>query len=271
MPISPLIAGVYRACDAEHNEYCEHNALHILLNNGEDLLAPASKDRISGEGQVGVESPLISEDRRVVGWLAEYDECCQSYPISLELVVYRPGKPLREFTGDGRGIFEWHLLDEGMQAAFYQDFTHGNSVPHYELRDIETGKLIDQWDGDGDRKSPAWVNLFAASNSATTPAPPLVLPGQIEASAELVARNRIGGAEPEYPVEAKKAGIQGTVVVHVSISESGRVGSLYASGPRLLRMAAMNAVLTWTYKPFMLNGRPVKVWTQINVVFKLNH
>jgi protein TonB len=36
-----------------------------------------------------------------------------------------------------------------------------------------------------------------------------------------------------------------------------------------LQQAAIQAVQTWRYKPYLLNGTPVEVETQINVVFSL--
>ena len=90
---------------------------------------------------------MISDDDRAVGWLADSDFCCTSYPISLALVIYRPGKSLRQFTGDGRAIFDWHFLAGGRQVAFYQDFPHGTPAPPYELHDVETGNLLGKWDG----------------------------------------------------------------------------------------------------------------------------
>jgi Gram-negative bacterial TonB protein C-terminal len=41
------------------------------------------------------------------------------------------------------------------------------------------------------------------------------------------------------------------------------------SGPPMLQPAAMDAVRSWRYKPYLLNGEPVEVETTINVVFNL--
>jgi protein TonB len=38
----------------------------------------------------------------------------------------------------------------------------------------------------------------------------------------------------------------------------------------MLRQAAIDAVQTWRYKPYLLNGDPVEVETTINVVFNLD-
>ena len=79
------------------------------------------------------------------------------YPIQLMLVVYTPGKPLRHFTGDGRGIFRWGFIDGAKRVAFYQDFLYGTPAPHYELHDVESEKLIEKWDSDLTPRAPAWT------------------------------------------------------------------------------------------------------------------
>jgi TonB family protein len=65
---------------------------------------------------------------------------------------------------------------------------------------------------------------------------------------------------PEYPEDAKKARIFGSVVVEVTVNEVGRVISARAiSGPAELRGAAVDAAKRWEFSPTMLSGWPVKV------------
>ena len=92
----------------------------------------------------------------------------------------------------------------------------------------------------------------------------------LRVSAGVVAGNKIGGVNPTYPPIAKAAHIQGTVVLSALISKQGTIEDLrVVSGPAMLRNAALEAVRTWRYKPYILNGQPVQVETQINVVFSL--
>jgi len=75
---------------------------------------------------------------------------------------------------------------------------------------------------------------------------------------------------PQYPAIAKAARIQGTVVLQATISKNGTIENLHVvSGPPMLQQAAMDAVRSWRYKPYLLNGDPVEVETQVNVVFNL--
>ena len=77
---------------------------------------------------------------------------------------------------------------------------------------------------------------------------------------------------PIYPAEAKAAGVQGAVVLHVIIGPEGHVQEITAiSGPDALREPAIDAVRQWVYKPFMLNGQPTGVDTTVVVTFNLSN
>jgi TonB family protein len=92
----------------------------------------------------------------------------------------------------------------------------------------------------------------------------------INVSPEVVAGNKISGPTPKYPVEAKKARIQGWVVLDAIIGKDGTVENLQVvSGPKELQQSSLDAVQQWKYKPFLLNGDPVEVETTINVIYTL--
>ena len=155
-PLATSIVAIYIACSAVPKEFCSGGTVHILLGDGAEVLPPMDKD------QVGGSSASISRDRQAAGWLADYDNCCSSDPISLGLMVYRPQKPLLKLHGDGRGIFNWDFVAGGKQVALFQDYAHFGSSPHCELRDVETGRLISKWDGRITQKSPKWAKKIAA-------------------------------------------------------------------------------------------------------------
>jgi protein TonB len=59
-------------------------------------------------------------------------------------------------------------------------------------------------------------------------------------------------------------------VLQATISKSGTIENLRViSGPPMLTQSALEAVKTWRYKPYQLNGEPVEVETTVNVVFNL--
>jgi TonB family protein len=73
-----------------------------------------------------------------------------------------------------------------------------------------------------------------------------------------------------YPSEAKEKGIQGKVVVKVSVLPTGAVESVEAvSGDPILTKAAVEAVKEWTFKPFIRNGKAIGVVTNLPVNFAL--
>lgn len=95
-------------------------------------------------------------------------------------------------------------------------------------------------------------------------------PKKISVSAEIMQSNLISKVNPKYPPEAKAAGVDGTVVLAARIGKDGHMLALrVVSGPAMLQMSAMDAVRHWVYKPYLLNGKPVQVDTQINVTYTL--
>jgi hypothetical protein len=132
----------------------------MILSDGTDVQPPAEKN------QVGGSDPFVSQDRMAAGWLADFDNCCTSYPSSLNLVVYRPGKSSCKFEGNVGTILRWHFVADGKYVAFFQDFAHFASAPHYELRDVETCRLLDKWDDDDTKKLPAWANELDADSGS---------------------------------------------------------------------------------------------------------
>jgi TonB family protein len=75
---------------------------------------------------------------------------------------------------------------------------------------------------------------------------------------------------PIYPEQAKKDRVTGSVILATTIGKDGTVERLRVlSGPSALQKAALEAVRQWTYQPFLLNGNPIEVKTNITVTFTL--
>lgn len=78
--------------------------------------------------------------------------------------------------------------------------------------------------------------------------------------------------QPIYPAIAQQTHTEGKVVLVAVIDTQGRIEKLRAlSGHPFLVGAAMDAVQQWRYRPYILNGQPVEVETQITVNFTLQH
>jgi len=89
-------------------------------------------------------------------------------------------------------------------------------------------------------------------------------------SSEVAQSNIASSVAPIYPPLARTARIQGSVVLQFEISIEGRVQNIsVVSGNPLLTAAALDAVRQWTYKPFVLNGQTIPVYTTATVNFTL--
>ena len=75
---------------------------------------------------------------------------------------------------------------------------------------------------------------------------------------------------PVYPEVARKAGVEGDVVLRILISSQGRVTDLKVlDGPPILARAAMEAVQQWQYHAWKMNGQPIAAVTTMIVSFRL--
>lgn len=75
---------------------------------------------------------------------------------------------------------------------------------------------------------------------------------------------------PEYPKNALMMRIEGAVELAATISKDGEIKDVKVlSGNSQLTYAAAQAVKRWKYKPYLLNGEPVEIQTQITIDFKL--
>jgi protein TonB len=75
---------------------------------------------------------------------------------------------------------------------------------------------------------------------------------------------------PIYPPVARAERVTGTVVLQATISKTGTIENLHVvSGPAMLQSAAVDAVKTWRYRPYLLNSVPVEVETRVDVTFTM--
>ena len=77
--------------------------------------------------------------------------------------------------------------------------------------------------------------------------------------------------EPDYPEAARKAGIQGVVILQAVIATSGWIEELRLTKSVFpaLDEAALRAVRRWRYRPATLNGRAVRVLLSVTAEFRL--
>lgn len=108
--------------------------------------------------------------------------------------------------------------------------------------------------------------------AASTPAgkPDSNRPLRIRVSEGVAKKLLIKRVAPAYPEEAFRNKIQGNVVLKVRIDTTGAVKDVsLVSGPEELTAVSIDAVKQWKYKPYLLEGKPVEVETQVTVSFEL--
>jgi len=75
---------------------------------------------------------------------------------------------------------------------------------------------------------------------------------------------------PDYPMLAHQAGIQGEVIISAVIDSQGNVVDMkVVSGPPLLYSAAMKALGQWKFEPTYLNGEAVAIKWNASVKFRI--
>jgi len=105
---------------------------------------------------------------------------------------------------------------------------------------------------------------------AATPQPLLGTPRRVRISSGVAQGLLVTKVPPQYPQDAKDQRIQGAVVMKVTVDKEGNVENIQlVSGHPLLAPPAIEAVKQWKYKPYLLNGTPVEVETQVQVNFTL--
>ncbi len=118
---------------------------------------------------------------------------------------------------------------------------------------------------------PHGFNLFGG---VSRPILPVAVPPPTVAHPVRLSHMREGDlirrVQPAYPDLARKARVQGQVVLQAMISKQGTIEDLSVmEGHPMLVRAALDAVSHWRYRPYILNGEPVEVATQITVNFSL--
>jgi TonB family protein len=88
---------------------------------------------------------------------------------------------------------------------------------------------------------------------------------------QIQSPQQIRRVDPVYPPAAKKAGVEGAVILEATISPQGHVINVKVlKSIPLLDQAAINAVSQWIYAPTLLDGVPVPVLVTVTINFRMN-
>ncbi len=120
-------------------------------------------------------------------------------------------------------------------------------------------------------KSAATRAKTAGGESSAAASAPELMDGRYVRLKPDLAENLLDErVEPEYPDAARRAHIQGNVILETLIGANGKVEEATpVSGPPQLAAAAAAAVRQWKYKPFTVDGQKVPIRTQVTVSFML--
>jgi TonB family protein len=116
----------------------------------------------------------------------------------------------------------------------------------------------------------AGVESIAAIPAAAVPT---IAPGTLVDAAEVdTPPVSLSRKLPIYSLQARQMRLQGTVVMRVLVNERGTVDEVVlvegVNGADL-NNSAMRAARSWTYRPAMKDGVPVKVWKNEQIAFKI--
>ncbi len=146
-----------------------------------------------------------------------------------------------------------------------------NAAPKMQPIVVKNGIAVPH---DAQQPSAPPVNLISDANHAlpsVTPTNfelPKAAPGTIRISQGVSQGLLIKKVQPRYPDIARQLRRQGTVQLLATIDKYGETTRVQVlTGDPMLARSAVEAVKQWEYRPYLLNGQPVEIETQITVVF----
>jgi TonB family protein len=176
------------------------------------------------------------------------------------------------------GLFPTYCFDPDKTSLrvsydFGSELIFRNATGSFENRNVATQVNVKELDV---LRAVAHVSTLESKASMTIPT---VDPASLTlldkkatgVAGAVMAGHKVGGANPVYPPAARSSRISGTVMFAAVIGTDGHIHSFrITSTPDLdLAIAALAAVRTWTYTPYLLNGEPVEVDTKISVNFNI--
>jgi protein TonB len=101
--------------------------------------------------------------------------------------------------------------------------------------------------------------------------PPSEPEGPIHVGGDVAAPTKLSAPQPQYTEIARKARIQGVVIVQAIINKQGNVTDVKVLKglPMGLDQSAVEAIRKWKFEPATLNGKPVDVYYNLTVNFTL--
>ncbi|MEP6897640.1 MAG: energy transducer TonB [Rhodanobacter sp.] len=117
-------------------------------------------------------------------------------------------------------------------------------------------------------------NIAQPPVSIPTLSPANAVPGPAVDAAPIEASLAYRSAPLQFPVQAMRQRMHGSVLLRVLVDETGKPVDVVveqSSGYALLDRSARSQVLaSWRFQPALVNGRAVRAWARIPVTFDLH-
>lgn len=152
------------------------------------------------------------------------------------------------------------------------DFAITHEVPRSQIGSHNASRSIDSRSDETAPTEPPSISAGSTNQSA--------LNGVLSAKVSLpglsapVSQGVSGGqlvhrVPPAYPAQARVLRLEGTVILAAMVMEDGTVRDVkVVEGSPVFAQSAVDAVKHWRYKPYELDGKPVKIETRITINFK---
>ena len=113
-------------------------------------------------------------------------------------------------------------------------------------------------------------NSAPASSEAPQSQPQPSRPQAVRVSTGIMLGRVEHKTMPVYPDEAMTKGIQGDVNFKIEVDETGKItASVPLEGDPLLVAASKDALRNFRFRPYLLNGTPTKVQSQLGFHFSV--
>ena len=169
---------------------------------------------------------------------------------------------------------ESHLSPETSSTSSAEAFVENEPDPEPLM--VKGGKLATRPKAVADAPAPSMIGMASPETAPPTGLVPTTTPAlrptlsTLNVSQGVSTGLLIKKVSPSYPTNALRMRIEGDVELTATISKQGEISQVKVlSGNSQLTRAAADAVKQWKYKPYLLNGEPVEIQTQITVKFKL--
>lgn len=164
---------------------------------------------------------------------------------------------------------------EAVKQWKYQPYLLNGEPIEVETKVTVNFTLADKAPAEGTDTAAAGIpggagSVYNDKSPAPADAPRPNAPRRVRVSSGVEQGLLVSKVQPLYPPDAKGQGIQGAVVLSVTIDKEGNVANIQVvSGHPSLVPASIEAVKQWKYKPYLVEGNPVEVETQVTVNFTL--